>query len=98
MAEETQDFRPVLPEEIDGAAESTEFRFNLLKSRGRGMLHRIQSQMHLFDIATDRGCRGFELRFRRQSRHPLLDSVEAIVDRFDSTGDKANQVFVRLGQ
>ena len=36
------------------------------------MLHRIQTQMDLFNVATDRGRRGFELCFRR---HALLDSV-----------------------
>jgi hypothetical protein len=102
VTEKTQDFRTILAEQIYGAAKTAEFRFNVLKSRGHRMLRGIQPQMDLFDVATDRDRGGFELRFRR---HPLfdsveaiLDSVEAITDRLHGTGDKADQIFIRLRQ
>ena len=72
MAEKTQDFWAIFAEQIDRAAKTAEFRLNLLKSRGDRMLHRTQSQMHLLNIAADRGRCGFELGLRR---HPLLDPI-----------------------
>ena len=59
------------------------------------MLHRIQPQMDLFNVATDRGRRSFELCSRR---HALLDSVKAIADRLHAAGDKAKQIVIRLCQ
>ena len=95
MSQKPENFWTILAEEIYGAAEAAEFRFDQLKSRGHRMLHRVQPQVDLFDVAADRGRRGFELRFRR---HPLLDSVKAIVDRLHAAGDKANQIGIRLCQ
>lgn len=98
MAEKSQNFRTILAEEIYRAAQPAKLTFNLLKASGDRVIHRVQTHMNLIDVATNRGGRGFELCFGRQSAHPLLDAVEAIIDRLHAAGDKANQVFVRLGQ
>ena len=95
MTQQPENFRAILAENIYGAAEATEFRFDLLKSRGHRMLHRIQPQMDLFNVATNGGNCGLKSALRH---HFGTDGSHIITQLLHAAGDKANQIVIRLCQ
>ena len=59
------------------------------------MIHCVQTQIHLFDVATQSSNGNFESIF---GYHLLFDTFETFTDLLDATGDEANHILVRFFQ
>lgn len=59
------------------------------------MLHRIQTQVDLFDVATNGGNGGLESAL---SHHFGTDRSHIVTQHLHAAGDKANQIVIRLCQ
>ena len=66
----------------------------MLKARTDGVFHSIQTQIHLFDGSAHSSDGRFE---KVLGDHSFFDTLKAFANPLDCAGDKADQVFVRLG-
>ena len=94
MTKETENLGTILAEQIDRAAKTTEFPFDMLKARHETVFHRVLPQINLFDVTTDGCSLGFDfcieacnVRFRR---HLITERRHLITQRLDGAGDKTN--------
>lgn len=91
MAEKPQNIGTIFAENVDSAADTADFDFNVFESRGDAVFHAIETELNLFNVSTD--CRRFNADPIFQPNDVAL-SRHLITHRFDGAGDIAYYVFV----
>ena len=55
MAEKPQNIGTIFAEDVDSAAQARDFAFDLFESRTDAVIHRVETQLNLFDVAANSG-------------------------------------------
>ena len=102
MTEKPENIRTILTEELDGAAQTAEFTFDLFETSINQMFDRVKTEVNLLDVVANRGGRDFKSFIQAtvepgqvlSGRHSLREFIESIGHGLKPTGNEANQLIV----